>query len=143
MSRPQSYATHAHQPWLTNVAAGFWLLTVIGLVLCWVGYEDSGHPLAVGSFLLAVLCLISITRVYTTRLQDRIILLEERLRAERLLSPAQRAQWDRLATKQVVALRFASDAEFAALFDRTLAEGLTPDAIKRAITTWRADHLRT
>jgi hypothetical protein len=45
--------------------------------------------------------------------------------------------------KQVVALRFASDAELPALYDRALADRLTPDAIKRAVTQWRADRLRT
>jgi hypothetical protein len=40
-------------------------------------------------------------------------------------------------------LRFASDAELSALLERTVAEGLTPDAIKRAVTTWRPDYHRT
>lgn len=138
----QSYASHAHQPILTNIAAAFWLMAVIGFASAWRG-RPWGVAVGVAGLLLALLCLISMSRVYVTRLQDRIILLEERVRAERLLTPAQLARWRELQVKQVVALRFASDAEFAALYDRTLAEGLRPDAIKRAITTWRADHLRT
>lgn len=139
----QSYATHAHQPAFTLAAGAFWLLALIGLVASALGYPGWGRPLAVSGIMLAVLCLISISRVYTTRLQDRIILLEERLRAERLLTPTQRADWDRLGIKQVVALRFASDQEFASLLERTRAEGLPPDAIKRAVTQWRADTRRT
>ncbi len=140
---PQSYETHAHQPVFTLVASGFWLLAVVGHVACWLGYERWGQPLAVGGLLLAVFCLISISRVYTTRLQDRIILLEERLRAERLLTPGQLVRWEGLDVKQIVALRFASDGEFGHLVDRTVADALTPDAIKRAVRTWRPDLRRT
>jgi hypothetical protein len=139
----QSYANHAHQPVLTTVAAGFWLLALAGVTACWLGYDRWGNPLAMTGFLLSLLCLISISRVYTTRLQDRIILLEERLRAERLLTAEQLARWPDLHVKQVVALRFASDAELPALYDRALADGLTPDAIKRAVTAWREDRRRT
>lgn len=138
----QSYANHAHQPWPTLAAAFFWLLLCAGIVLSWLGY-DAGRPLTAVSLLLCLLCLISIGRVYTTALQDRIILLEERLRAERLLTPTQRALWEQLHVKQVVALRFASDAEFAPLLERASRESLPPKAIKQAIQTWRPDLRRT
>jgi hypothetical protein len=81
--------------------------------------------------------------VYVTRLQDRIILLEMQVRGATLLSPAQRQQLAALAKAQVVALRFASDDELPALLERAVAEDLSPDAIKRAVTQWRPDHLRT
>lgn len=139
----QTYATHAHRPLPTLAAAVFWLLTVAGVALCWLGYDRVGEPLMVGSLLLCLLCLISIGRIYTTALQDRIIVLEERLRAERLLTPTQVALWETLHVKQVVALRFASDPEFAALLDRTAKESLPPRAIKQAIRTWRPDTRRT
>jgi hypothetical protein len=138
----QSYANHTHQPLLAGVAAGFWLIAASGFAAAWLGHSW-GSALGVASLLLAALCLISISRVYTTRLQDRIIRLEEQVRAQRLLGPAQLAQWQTLGVKQIAALRFASDAEFAALLDRTMTEHLKPDAIKRAVTEWRADHHRT
>lgn len=139
----QTYANHAHRPLPTVAAAFFWLLMCAGYALCWLGYDAVGQPLLVVSLLLCLLCLISIGRVYTTALQDRIILLEERLRAERLLTPTQLALWENLHVKQVVALRFASDPEFAALLDRAARESLPPKAIKQAIHTWRPDTRRT
>ncbi|PYR82102.1 MAG: hypothetical protein DMF87_03055 [Acidobacteria bacterium] len=48
-----------------------------------------------------------------------------------------------LLSKQITALRFASDAELPALLDKTLAENLQPDQIKRAITNWQPDLHRT
>ena len=65
------------------------------------------------------------------------------LRASTLLTPTQLSRWGELTPKQVVALRFAGDAEMSALFDRALADRLEPDAIKRAVATWRADTNRT
>lgn len=139
----QHYANHAHQPVPTFVGTGFWLMAVAGVVACWLGYERWGYGLAVTGVLLCLFTLLSIGRIYTTRLQDRIIRLEERQRAATLLTPAQQARFAELTTKQVAALRFASDAELSSLFDRTIAEGLTPDAIKRAVKDWRADWHRT
>jgi hypothetical protein len=138
----QNYQTHTHKPVATFVATVFWVAAAVGFTAAWDGARW-GWPLGVGSLLASVLTLISISRVYTTRLQDRIIGLEERLRAERLLAPAQLAAWQTLSPKQVVALRFASDSEFAILAARAAGEDLKPDAIKRAVTAWRADHRRT
>jgi hypothetical protein len=138
----QSYENHAHQPVFTIVTAAFWAVGVIGFAAAWAG-RPWGLTVGAVGLLLAMFCLISITRVYTTRLQDRIIVLEEQLRAERLLSPAQLAHWRALGVKQVAALRFASDAEFPALLDRIATESLKPDAIKRAVRQWRADWRRT
>ncbi len=48
-----------------------------------------------------------------------------------------------LGLKQLVALRFASDAELPALVQRVVTGGLSePDAIKRAVVAWQPDHLR-
>jgi hypothetical protein len=43
---------------------------------------------------------------------------------------------------QIAALRFAPDAELPGLLDRTLAEPLTSDQIKRAVTDWQGDYGR-
>jgi len=76
------------------------------------------------------------------RAQDRIIRLEERLRLAALLPPADRPHIDELTIKQLIALRFASDAELPALVHKTLTQNLEPKAIKESITTWRPDYDR-
>src|SRR5207344_208146 len=87
-------------------------------------------------------CLIvvaTVARTFPLKAQDRAIRADENLRhfamTGKLLDP-------RLTVKQVVALRFASDAEFVALAARAANEGLAPGAIKKAVKSWRADEYR-
>ena len=47
-----------------------------------------------------------------------------------------------LTEGQLIALRFASDAEVAGLTERALAEGLSKKDIKKAIQVWRPDYWR-
>jgi hypothetical protein len=96
-------------------------------------------------FIVLALALILInikTRVYALAVQDRVIRLEERQRLAQLLSPAELTASHALSLKQLIGLRFASDAELPALVRRTLAENLTQKQIKEAIQTWRPDNVR-
>jgi hypothetical protein len=142
MTTPQSYARHAHHPVQTYVASVFTLVAIIMLVGAWL-FGRATLEIGVVSLSLAVAVLVWISRVYIVRLQDRIILLEMKVRGAELLTPQQEAALARLRPKQVIALRFASDEELPALVERAAGEGLTPDQIKRAIKQWRADTLRT
>lgn len=83
------------------------------------------------------------SRVMALRVQDRVIRLEMRLRLREILPAALVPRIHELKVKQLVALRFASDAEMPALVERTL-KGEFPDqkSIKLAIRDWQADHLR-
>jgi hypothetical protein len=87
--------------------------------------------------------LLWISRLYITRLQDRIIKLEMRVRTAALLTPEQQRLLMTLDNKRIAALRFASDGELPALVERAVREKLPPKEIKRAITTWVPDNDRT
>jgi hypothetical protein len=93
------------------------------------------------SFGFVVIALIA--RTNALRVQDRVIRLEEQLRYARLLPAALAERADGLKLGQIIALRFASDAELPALIQQTLdGQFAKPDDIKRAVKSWRADHLR-
>jgi hypothetical protein len=74
--------------------------------------------------------------------QNRIIRLEERLRLHAILPPEERSHIDELTIRQLIALRFASDAELTALVRKTLTQNLEPKAIKQNIANWRGDYDR-
>ena len=143
MSEQQSFESHAHRPTHTVVAAVFFVVAATAFSMGWP--PGASKWMAIGGIALmgSVFTLIWISRAYTTRLQDRIIRVEMRLRALQLLTPAQQQAMEALSLKQLAALRFASDAELPSLTEQAAREKLPPKEIKRAIKTWIADHART
>ena len=72
-----------------------------------------------------------------------MIRLEERLRLANILPADLKARIGELSTGQLIALRFASDAEVTELTREVLAGDIQDKkAIKGKIKSWRADHLR-
>ena len=135
----QTYATHVHRPvaWLLA-----WAAAVVAFVLLLGGALSARSTASMALALLAgvVVWGLLLFRRSALRLQDRIIRLEMQLRLSRLgLTDAA----GRLTMPQLVALRFASDAELPGLIERTIAGALAPDAIKRAVSDWQGDYLRT
>ena len=141
-TRAQSYANHAHQPLWTYLAG---VLGGTGFVLVTGDWLAGWHRGKLGVVLvsLAVLTLVSMSRVYTVSLQDRIIRLEMRLRLREVLPAAQQASIMEIPTPQLVALRFASDVELPALVERAIRERLSRKDIKKAVKDWVPDVERT
>lgn len=140
---PQSFERHA------RIVFGYHRVTVafVMIVLIWAVADVLRTPgaesfvflcLALGLFLTALYA-----RIFANRNQDRIIRLEERLRMKELLPSDQRSRINEFTTRQLVALRFASDEELPALAAQVLNENIA-DAkqIKSMIKNWRADHQR-
>ena len=103
-----------------SVDTAIGLLTAVGLILCAL-----------------------FARMFALTVQDRVIRLEMRLRLERLLPSDLRGRIGEFTISQLVALRFAGDAELADLARKVL-EGRIEDrkAIKRMVKDWQADWLR-
>ena len=141
---PQSYANHVrYQP-----VFHYFLVPVMLLNFVWSAVKlflapgwDEAWWVVLSAGLVALTALV---RVNPLRAQDRVIRLEEQLRYARLLPPdlAARAAAS-LTPGQIVALRFAPDAELPDLVRGVLEGRLSkPAEIKRAIKAWRADTFR-
>ena len=138
----QSYQSHTYHPTATYVASLFALVALVLLVgQLFFGWNTANWTMA--AVLGAVMALVAISRWYIVRLQDRIIMLETKVRAAELLPAGHDALLARLSAKQIAALRFASDAELGALLERAARENLSPKDIKASIRTWRPDLHRT
>jgi hypothetical protein len=81
-------------------------------------------------------------RLYSLKVQDRVIRLEERYRLQQILSEPLRSRIPELTIGQLVALRFAPDAELPALVTRALNEKLSKDDLKKSVAVWRPDFFR-
>lgn len=97
------------------------------------------------SLLLAVafILLAFYSRTFALTVQDRVIRLEMRLRMLQILPVELRPRISEFSVNQLVALRFASDAELPALAKKVLDEKLNDrKAIKKMIREWQPDFLR-
>jgi len=139
----QTYANHVRRLPRLYVAGclalAAWLLWTL-----WVAFREPS--VAAVADLLAAFALAVVAyyvRINSLIVQTRLVQLEERLRLERLLPEDLRARLPELTKDQLVATRFASDAEVGELVRQVLDEGLVRrDAIKRRIRVWRADWQR-
>lgn len=138
----QTHKNHAR----IDPAFHFLLGPPLFAMFVWTGIRLVRHPsqLAAILFILVILMINMAfrTRIYSLKVQDRLIRLEERLRLAGLMGEAPQPWLPQLSEKQWVALRFASDAELPALAERAARENLTGKQIKDAIHTWRPDYFR-
>lgn len=140
----QNYKNHTQfVPLFHYFLAPLLLLSLIAAVVNFVRHIGDRHgrievslllALALGLFLLSFLA-----RTFALKAQDRAIRAEEGLRhyvlTGKLLDP-------RLQVGQIIALRFASDAEFPALAQKAAESGMSNKEIKQSVKNWRADTYR-
>jgi hypothetical protein len=141
-NKPQSFSSHAK----FDPPFHFFVLPVLLINILVVAYLLFRHPGIGGAWLLlvslALFVLAGRLRSWATHLQDRVIRVEERIRLAAILPEPLRARIAELSDSQIIGLRFASDAELPALFQRALDEKLSRSDIKKAVTDWRPDYSR-
>jgi hypothetical protein len=139
---PQNYANHTR-----NRPQYLVVYFVFFLNLAWTASRAVKAPSAdtiLGLLMAVALVLLSYyARVFALTVQDRVIRLEMRSRLRELLPAALHARIGEFSKRQLVALRFASDAELPALAEKVLRDNIQDgNAIKQLVKDWQADHLR-
>lgn len=141
--QPQSLAKHGRYVPLFHFVAGPILLINLG----WVVYDLFGGFSVRAAFdvlvAFSLVLLFVYGRGFALKVQDRVIRLEMRLRMRELLPEDLQGRIHEFTPTQMVALRFAGDAELPALARKVLDENLTSQGpIKQLITDWQSDFAR-
>lgn len=147
--KPQTFANHTR----FDPPFHFFILPIIalGVIFTFIhffahlshaDFRDNLHAILLILLALALMTWVFKTRLYALKVQDRVIRLEERLRLMQLLPEPLRSRIPELTEGQLIALRFASDAEVPKLTERALNEKLSRNDIKKAIQNWRPDYWR-
>jgi hypothetical protein len=125
---------------------GFVFFTFVANLL-WAGWqlmESPGAGTALGLVMaVALIVFFFYARVFALKVQDRVIRLEMRMRLKELLPADLQQHVHALTVDQLVALRFASDAELPSLVAHVVKDGVRDrKAIKRMVKDWQGDYLR-
>ncbi|HKU27996.1 MAG TPA: DUF6526 family protein [Candidatus Sulfotelmatobacter sp.] len=147
--KPQTFANHTRFDPLFH----FFLVPIFSLALLMSlihffahlgegDFRDHFHSALLIILAVAFLVWLFKTRLYALKVQDRVIRLEERLRLMQLLTEPLRSRIPELTESQLIALRFAADAEVAKLSERAMDEKLSRKDIKKLIQNWRPDYYR-
>ena len=140
----QNFANHVR--WVPGYH--FFVIPVMTLDFGWSIYRLKVASFSLDAFVgvLVAAGLVALTlyaRVFALAVQNRVIRLEERMRLERLLPEDLKPRISELNCRQLVAMRFACDAELPALARKVLADNIQEGkAIKQMVQTWRPDYLR-
>jgi heme/copper-type cytochrome/quinol oxidase subunit 1 len=140
----QDYSTHRqYVPIFHYVLFPISVLTLIGSIVNLVESVGNHERLYSAALLvvitawLAVFCIVA--RLFALRAQDRAIRAEENLR---YFAATGKLLDARLRIQQIIALRFAPDAELVDLARRAAESGMSADDIKKSVKQWRADTYR-
>ena len=135
----QNYRKHTRiDPLFHRVGVPLVLINFIGSIVYLISRFSWFAALMVISSVALFIVFLKL-RNYSTKLQDRIVRIEENFRHYTLTG----APLDpKLTISQIIALRFASDEEFPSLSKRAVQENLSMDEIKKAVQSWRADTFR-
>jgi len=139
----QSFQNHAKTVPLYHYVV-FPLLTV-NLAMAVIAAVDtpSAATIVAAGTAVALVLLALFARSFALRVQDRVIRLEMRMRLRELLPASLHPRIAEFTPGQLVALRFASDAELADLAQTVLRDKISDKkTIKSMIKVWNPDHVR-
>ncbi len=127
---------------------GYHVISFLAILALLIGsFINLAHSAKENLYSASLICLIAVIlglffvfiRTFPLKVQDRAIRAEESLRHFILTG---KPLSDKLTIHQIIALRFASDAEYLDLVTKAIEQNLAPKQIKESIKNWRADHHR-
>ena len=127
---------------------GYHLITFLAILVLITGSirgllkssDDNLYPTSLVvliSFIL--LFMFYFLRIFALKAQDRAIRAEEKLRYYILTG---KPLSNKITTRQIVGLRFASDEEFPILVEKAEKDNLSEKDIKAAVQNWKEDLYR-
>jgi uncharacterized protein DUF6526 len=140
----QNFANHIR--WVPGFH--YFVMPVMALNFGWSIYRLKAANFSLDAFFgvlvaAALVGLMLYARLFALAVQNRVIRLEERMRLERLLPEDLKPRIADFSCRQLIAMRFASDAELPGLARKVLADNIQEGkAIKQLVQTWRPDYLR-
>ena len=138
----QNYGNHARYVPLFHFVAGPILIANVISAIWSLRHGISVATVLYAATAVALVLVAFFARFFALKAQDRVIRLEMRMRLRDELPPSQQSDINRLAMHQIVALRFAGDAELPALTAAAISENLGSSDIKKRITAWVPDENR-
>ncbi len=145
---PQTHASHKS----VTPAYHYYMFAVVAINLLWTLYRF-GSELFGGHFSFGLLMNVLVAgvlivifayiRIFPLAVQDRVIRLEMKLRLNEILPDDLKGRVDELSRGQLMAIRFASDAELPNLMRDVLDNNITDrEEIKGKVKDWQPDHWR-
>lgn len=140
----QNYKNHARMVTGFHYVLGGIILValILSLINLYQGFQ-SGEGILTSIIIIlltvSVLLLGFYARSFSLKAQDRAIRAEENFRYYLLTGKPLDSS---LKMGQILALRFASDAEFTVLTQKAVSENLGNKEIKQLIQDWKADNNR-
>jgi uncharacterized membrane protein len=143
--KTQNYQNHARYFAFHHFVLTPLTLIFLGWTVNKASFETSESTSeSIYSLILALILVLLplLARIYALKNQNRIILMEMRMRYFHLTEKSFEEKEKMLKTGQIIALRFASDAELLDLIESAIAKKLSNKEIKISIKDWKGDYSR-
>ncbi len=138
----QNYKNHGRYLFTWHILTGLGVIALLVGSIVNLAHSAKENLYSASLLVLVSLILLSVfwyARWFALRVQDRAIRAEENLRHFALTG---KLLDSRITMSQVIALRFASDAEFVPMAKKAAEEGTSSKDIKMSIQNWRPDYCR-
>lgn len=140
----QNYSNHRRYVFMYHIVT-FTIILVLFISSIYYTIDEAvkGISMKPGLFLFLIsfvlLNIFFFSRMFALKAQDRAIRAEENFRHYLLTG---KPIDSKLAIRQIIGLRFASNEEFPELAKKAAETGMSEDDIKKAVKNWRGDYYR-